>query len=454
MKRFVGMVITFAVLIAAFVGLGLAFYKAAAGLAVVFERNLGLPASWGAAIANVVTLMLVVAMTSGALLSVAERKWSALMQNRIGANRIKVFGSSLGGLPFLIADAVKMLTKERFLPAGRVKFLFDLAPVLSFAPVFALFAVVPVGPPIEIGQVFQGVTGALGATKVSLQVAAPDAGLLYIFAISSLAVFGTTLAGYSSNNKFALLGGVRASSQMISYEVSLGLALVGIMLTYRSLRLEEIVAAQGAPALGGFPAVGLLLQPIGFLVYFASAVAETKRAPFDIPEGESEIVGFNVEYSGMQWGMMFLTEFVEVAILSGFVAVLFLGGWNPILFQAQFDALREAQPLLGAAVGTGVFLTKMFAMMWLQYIIRWLLPRFRFDQVQKLCWKVLLPTSILNIFVTAAAVLVDPSLQLLTWIGIGELAVVVALVVWAGQAPAPAGAHGAHGAAHAHASGH
>ncbi len=452
MKRFVGMCITFAVLLAAFVGLGWAFYKAAAGLAWGFA-SLGLPAAWGAGIANIVTLMLVVAMTSGALLSVAERKWSALMQNRIGANRIKVFGSSLGGIPFLIADAVKMLTKEKFLPAGRTKFLFDLAPVLTFAPVFALFVVMPVGPPIPIREVFAGAAGVVGNAMVSLQVAAPDAGLIYVFAISSLAVFGTSLAGWSSNNKYALLGGVRASSQMISYEVSLGLALVGTMLAYRSLKLEEIVAAQGAPVLGGIPAIGLLLQPVGFLVYFASAIAETKRAPFDIPEGESEIVGFNVEYSGMQWGMMFITEFVEVAILSAFVTTLFLGGWQPIIFQAQFDALMRAQPLTAAALGAGIFLAKMFAIMWLQLIIRWLLPRFRIDQVQKLCWKILLPTSLANIFVTAAAVLIDPSLQLLAWIGLAFIAVIVALIVWAGRAPAPAGEHG-HGHAHANASGH
>jgi NADH-quinone oxidoreductase subunit H len=451
-KRFVGMVITFAVLLVAFVGLGWAFYKAAAGLAWAFGLA-GLPPAWGAGIANVVTLMMVVAMASGSLLSVAERKWSALIQNRVGANRIKVFGSALGGIPFLVADAIKMLTKERFLPAGRVKFLFDLAPVLAFAPVLAVFAVVPVGPPIAVRDVFAGVTGAAANAVVSLQVASPDAGLLYIFAISSLAVFGTSLAGYSSNNKFALLGGVRASSQMISYEVSLGLALVGTMLAFRTLRLEEIVAAQGTPVLGGIPAVGLLLQPVGFLVYFASAVAETKRAPFDIPEGESEIVGYNVEYSGMQWGMMFLTEFIEVAVLSGFVTALFLGGWQPILFQAQFEELMRAQPLLGASLGAGIFLAKMFVMMWVQYLIRWLLPRFRFDQVQKLCWKILLPTSLANIFVTAAAVLIDPSLQLLAWIGAGTLAVIVALIVWAGRAPAPAGEHG-HGPAHAHASGH
>jgi len=445
-KRFVGMCITFAVLGAVFVALGGAFYLAAAWLASVFAGSFGLPPEWGAGVANVVTLMFVVLMVSASLLSVAERKWSALIQNRIGANRITVFGNPLGGIPFLLADAVKMLTKERFLPAGRTKILFDLAPVLTFAPVFALFAVIPVGPPMRIGALLGGVSRAVADTVISLQVGSPDVGLLYIFAISSLAVFGTSLAGWSSNNKFALLGGVRAASQMISYEVSLGLSLVGTMLAFRTLRLEEMVARQGEGILGGIPALGLLLQPIGFLVFFASAFAETKRAPFDLPEGESEIVGFQVEYSGMQWGLMFLTEFAEITVLSGILTAIFLGGWQPILFQPQFDALKTQAPLLYVSLGAGIFLAKMMAMMWLQYIIRWLLPRFRYDQIQKLCWKILLPTTLVNIFVTAAAVLIDPSLQLLMWIGLGTIAVIVAITMASGRAPAEEHGH-AHAAA-------
>jgi NADH-quinone oxidoreductase subunit H len=449
-KRFVGMIIAFSALGVLLVAVGWVGYLAAAALARVFF-GLGLPASWGAAVSNLIVVMFVIMMLSTSMLTVAERKWAALIQNRIGANQIKVFGNSLAGIPFFIADAVKMLTKERFAPAGRTKFLYELAPIISFVPVFALFAVVPVGPSIEIGRIFQGVGGALEATRVSLQVASPDAGLLYVFAISSLAVFGTSLAGWSSNNKYALLGGVRASSQMISYEVSLGLSLVGLMLAFQTLRLEEMVVAQGRPVLGGLPAVGILLQPIGFLVFFASSFAETKRAPFDLPEGESEIVGFFIEYSGMQWGLMFLAEFVEIVVLAGITTAVFLGGWQPIVFQAQFDQLLKDAPLWAGALGAGVFCVKMIFMMWLQLVIRWLLPRFRYDQVQKLCWKILLPTAIANIFVTAAAVLIDPSLQLLAWIGVAVIAVVVALTVWSSRSPAPAAEHG-HG--HAHAAGH
>jgi NADH-quinone oxidoreductase subunit H len=444
------MCVTFAVLLVVLLVLGGLFYAAAAGLGMVFGNQWGLlSAPLGVAIANTLTMMLVVQMISASLLTVAERKWAALIQNRIGANRIKVFGNPLVGIPFLIADAVKMLTKEAFAPAGRSKLFFYLAPLLTFVPIFVLFAVVPVGPQITIGDVFRSAGGALGQVPISLQVASPDAGLLYVFAISSMAVFGTSLAGWASNNKYALLGGVRASSQMISYEVALGLSLVGMMIALQTLRLEEMVVRQGMPVLGGLPALGILIQPLGFLVFFASAFAETKRAPFDLPEGESEIVGFFIEYSGMQWGLMFLAEFIEIVVLAGLTTAIFLGGWHPIVFEGWLKA--NLSPLAFGAVCVLAFLVKMIFMMWLQLVIRWLLPRFRYDQVQKLCWKILLPTSLANVFITGAAVLIDPSLQLLMWIGIGTIGVIVALTAWSGRAAAPAAEHG-HG--HAHATGH
>jgi NADH-quinone oxidoreductase subunit H len=437
------MLILFAVLALGLVGLSALFYLAAGGLAWVFADVLGLPPSFGAAIANVLTLMLVVMMISGSLLTVAERKWSAMMQNRIGANRIRVFGSALGGIPYLAADALKMLTKENAEPESRTRFLFQIAPVLAFAPVFALFAIVPVGPPIPLRGIVDAATGALGATAVALQVATLDAGLLYLFAISSLAVYGTSIAGWASNNKLALLGGVRASSQMISYEVSLGLSLVGCMLAYRTLRLEEMAAAQGAAVIGPIPALGILLQPVGFLIFFASAFAETKRAPFDLPEGESEIVGYFVEYSGMKFGLMFLAEFVEIVVLAAVITAIFLGAWHPIVVST--DWLRQAvSPLPFAAICAAAFILKMIVVMWLQLTIRWLLPRFRFDQIQKLCWKILLPAALTNIFVTAAALLIDPSMRLLAWLGVATLVVVAVLTAAVGRGPAAADAHAAH----------
>ena len=256
MTRFFGMILVLAGLMAGLVLLAAGCYLAAGWLGWGFARLAPGPevspaaVFFGASVANVVTILLVIVMTCAALLTVAERKWSALIQNRIGANRIKVFGSALGGIPFLAADALKMLTKERSDTRGRAQLLYELAPVLAFAPVLAVFAIVPLGPGIELNQI-PGLVGsvATGAVqKIALQVTSIDAGLLYLFAISSLAVYGTALAGWASNNKLALLGGVRASSQMISYEVSLGLSLVGAMLAYRSLRLEEMVLAQGTPA--------------------------------------------------------------------------------------------------------------------------------------------------------------------------------------------------------------
>jgi NADH-quinone oxidoreductase subunit H len=443
------MIVVLVALLAGLVLLSAGFYWLAGVFALGFAR-LGMPPSFGAALANLLTLLLVVVMISATLLSVAERKWSALIQNRIGANRIRVFGSALGGIPFVIADALKMLTKEKFQPALSSKFLFNLAPVISFAPVLALFAIIPVGPEVKLRSIV-GAEGALGQVGVALQVAAPDAGLIYLFAIASLAVYGTSLAGWASNNKLALLGGVRAASQMISYEVSLGLSLAGAMIAYRTLRLEEMVVAQGAAVLGPVPALGILLQPIGFLVFFASAFAETKRAPFDLPEGESEIVGYFVEYSGMQFGLMFLAEFVEIVVLSAVVTAVFFGGWHPIFFEGW---LREnLSPLAFAAVGAGAFLGKMIVLMWLQLTIRWLLPRFRYDQIQKLCWKIMLPVALGNVFVTGAAVLLDPSLRLLAWIGVATLVGVAALTAAASRAPEPEHAGHGHGATHA-AAGH
>jgi NADH-quinone oxidoreductase subunit H len=274
--------------------------------------------------------------------------------------------------------------------------------------------------------------------------------MLWIFAIASLAVYGTSLAGWASNNKFALLGGIRASSQMISYEVSLGLSLVGTMMAYQSLRIEQMVEAQGQLLWGFLPALGVFLQPVALLIFFASAFAETKRAPFDLPEGESEIVGYFVEYPGMKFGMMFLAEFIEVVVLAAVTSAIFFGGWHPVLFEGW---LREnLSPIWFASVCAGAFLAKVLLLCWLQLVIRWTLPRFRFDQIQHLCWKILLPVTLGNVFLTGALILIDPSLELLAVVGLVEIVaivVVTAVVSRKGEAPAPAHAH-----AHAAAAGH
>jgi NADH-quinone oxidoreductase subunit H len=434
-RRLVGMLVFLVVFPLFLTGFAWVAYLAAgwlAGLAV----GQGLPAAYGAAAANLVFLMLIFLMISSSGLTIGERKWSAMMQNRLGPNRIRPFGNPLGGLPYLVADALKMLTKENIEPSARSRLLYELAPIVSFAPAFALFAVVPVGPSVPV----------LGQT-VSLQVANPDAGLLYLFAIASLAVYGTALAGWASNNKLAILGGVRACSQMMSYEVSLGLSLAGAMMAYGTLRLDDMVARQleqGRLLWGWLPALGFILQPVGLVLFFVSAFAETKRAPFDLPEGESEIVGYFVEYPGMKFGMMFLAEFIEIVVLAGVVTAVFFGGWHPVLFEGWLRA--HLSPLAFASVCGGSFLLKTMALAWLQLVIRWTLPRFRFDQIQKLCWKMMLPAAIANVFVTGALVLADPSLESLAVVGLVEiaaLAAITAAVARAPQAAAPGEAHAA-----------
>ncbi len=400
-------------------------------------------------VVNMLTLMLLFVMVIATLLTLAERKWSALMQDRIGPNRarldgIPVIGKFLGkfsiaGAPHILTDVLKMLTKEAFQPAGASKFLFNLAPMLAFAPPFALFAVVPAGPTVVVaGQ------------KLMMAVANPDFGLLYIFAIASLAVYGTSLAGWASNNKFALLGGVRAASQMISYEVALGLSLVGMMIAFGTVQL-------GGPAgmsemqsrylwgghIGGFdiglPAWGIFLQPLGFVLFFAAAFAETKRAPFDVPEGESEIIGYFVEYSGMQFGLFMISEFVEVVVLAAVLVAIFFGAWylpfgnewvmGLSIFQYKTAGGFEVGNILQGAFFASVFWGKVIFLCFIQLLIRWTLPRFRYDQIQTLGWKILLPVGLVNLFVTGALILWDPSLRMLALCGFLEIGIVLALTI-------------------------
>jgi NADH-quinone oxidoreductase subunit H len=409
---------------------------------------------------NMVFLSVVFVMVMSASLTVADRKWGALMQNRMGPNRARLalpwFSTHpFGGIPHLVADAVKMLTKEAFIPATASKFLFNLAPVLGFAAVFALFAVVPAGPTVVVMN-----------KVVSMVVATPDFGVLYLFAIASLAVYGTSLAGWASNNKLSLLGGVRASSQMISYEVALGLSLVGMMICFDTVRLSSD-AATGALGMTdaqarylwqvagwdlGLPAWGIFLQPVGFILFFAAAFAETKRAPFDVPEAESEILGYFVEYSGMQFGLFMIGEYVEVVILSGVITAVFLGGYHLPFGEAWILAnvpyLRENGWLWGALLAT-VFWIKVLFMAWLQLLVRWTFPRFRYDHIQRLGWKMLLPLGLMNLFVTAALILWDPSLRALAAVGFVEIGVVLALSM---TTKAKAAVHDApaHGVAAAH----
>jgi NADH-quinone oxidoreductase subunit H len=437
---------------AAFVGVTAAFYA----LAALGERALlkwfGVPGGGGAV--NSVTLMVLMLMVFAGLLTLAERKWSGAMQDRIGPNRANIGSFRWGGLPHFLADALKMIFKEDFTPERASKFLFSVAPALVFVPAMLLFAVVPVAPPI-----YTSLHGLLAEpVTVALQVAAPDFGVLFVFAFASLAVYGTTIAGWASNNKLALLGAVRASSQMIGYEVALGLSLVGMMLTFSTVRLDAMSALQGTWLWGGtgafdvgLPAWGIFLQPIGFLLFFAAAFAETKRAPFDMPEGESEIVGYFVEYSGLKFGLFMISEFVEVVVLSGVITAIFLGGYH-LPFGERWLQMHIGPNWLATLQGA-TFWVKVLIMCWLQLTVRWTFPRFRYDQVQKLCWKMLLPLGLANIFVSGALVLLDRGdLRLLALAGILEIVVMVAVIA---VKPKPAAVpQVAEAAAHGHAAGH
>ncbi|MGZ6076391.1 MAG: complex I subunit 1/NuoH family protein [Myxococcaceae bacterium] len=408
-------------------------------------------------VSNLVILVLGFIMIIATFLTLAERKWSAMMQDRIGPNRATINlpglrGRPLGGVFHVATDALKMLFKEDFRPKNADPLLFNLGPILAFAPVLALFAVVPVGP-----QVTATLLGF--SHRVGLQVSNPDFGLLWVFAIASLAVYGTSLAGWASNNKFALLGGVRASSQMISYEVALGLGLVGVMMCFASVRLPELIAGQtsflwggamdvgsGGPLAFGIPAWGIFLQPIGFVVFFTAAFAETKRAPFDVPEGESEIIGYFVEYSGMKFGLFMISEFAEVVILAAITTAIFFGGWH-IGFAGDAWLTRalgaEHGILLGAIYAT-IFWVKVLVLCYVQLAIRWTFPRFRYDQIQTLGWKILLPQALANIFISGALLLLDPSLRTLAIVGVLEICFVLALALRRGDKDVAHGADDAH----------
>ena len=330
-----------------------------------------------------------------------ERKVSALIQDRIGANRAAILGfAGLGLVNTLVADPIKFLLKEDVVLAGTDHVLHFLAPVLSLVPVLVTFAVVPFGDVLQVG----------GRT-INLQAAELNVGILYILAMVSLGVYGVVLGGWASNNRWSLLGGIRGSAQMISYEIAMGLAVVSVVLTYNTLDLQVMARAQGHLIGGWLPGWGILYQPVAFLVFMTAGVAESKRIPFDLPEGESELVsGYFTEYSGAKHLMFMMSDFVEVVLVAALVTTLFFGGWQvPYLgrdgFHFPWGAALALPSLAVAIVQVTAFALKMIAFTWLQIVIRWTLPRFRYDQLMRLGWKGLLPLSLANVMVSALLVL-------------------------------------------------
>jgi NADH-quinone oxidoreductase subunit H len=275
-----------------------------------------------------------------------ERKASAFMQDRIGPNRAQILGIRLGGLIHPLADVVKLLFKEELMPRAAHPRYFFVAPALMLGVALCLFAAIPLADVVDLP----------GGKSIAMQVADLNVGILYIFAISSLAVYGVVLAGWSSNNKWSFLGGLRSSAQMISYEIPLALSVIGLLMVLGTIHLNELVRAQGESFFWIIPKWGIFVQPLGFLLFMVSALAETNRVPFDLPEGESEIVaGYHTEYSSMRFALFFMAEGVSLVVVSSLLVTLFLGGWQvPGLTTAE---LRAGAPgllrigLVGLLVG-------------------------------------------------------------------------------------------------------
>jgi len=355
----------------------------------------------------------------GTILTWVERKQGALMSDRIGANRAYV------RLPFTdvrlvwiglfhgIADGLKLMLKEDFRPASYDAFAYALAPWVVFTPVLLVFAVVPFGGalvPAELFAWWPALAAWFGERSYQLQIARLDAGLLIVFAFGGLTVIGAMLAGWSSSNKFSMLGALRAGSQMISYELVMGLTVLGLILIYGTVDLANIVREQSGLLLGWLPAWGVFLQPFAAVLFLTAAMAENRRTPFDLPEAESELIaGYFTEYSAMKMGLFMFAEFIEIAVIAAIFSTLFLGGYNlPYMHDGGFSLPGGTE--IALAHGTVVvlqlltFLAKVMFMSSFQILVRWSLPRFRYDQLLRFAWKFLFPIALANLVVTAIAV--------------------------------------------------
>jgi len=324
-------------------------------------------------------------LTTVVVLVWLERRISAFMQDRIGPNRVGPFG-----LLQTSADVVKLLMKEDIVPKNAFKAIHDLAPIISIGVAFSTFAVIPFGNTIE-----------LFGEQVQLMIADVNVGILYILAITSLGVYGLTLAGWSSNNKYSLLGGLRSSAQMISYEISMGLSIIGVLMIAGTLRLDQIVLRQASYIGGWLPAWNIFLQPVAFVTFVVAAFAETNRLPFDLPEAEPELVGgYHTEYSGLKFGLFFLAEYANMITSSAIITTLFFGGWHfPYIDSVSIS------PFLLSLLQVGTFCAKVTLVLVFFIVIRWTLPRFRYDQLMNLGWKVMLPLALANVLATGFVIL-------------------------------------------------
>jgi NADH-quinone oxidoreductase subunit H len=338
-------------------------------------------------------------MNLGSLLTWVERKQSAMMQDRIGANRANIGPFKVIGLFQVIADSIKMIFKEDFIPPEGNKFLHTLAPMISLFFVLMSFAMIPIGNTITIGN-----------HVINLAIVNSNVALLIMFAMMSLGIYGVVFAGYASNNNYALIGSLRGSAQMFSYEITFGATVIGLLLIFQTFNVQEIVMKQQGLLFGFYPRWGIFLQPLGFILFLTAGLAETKRNPFDLPEGEAEIVGYFIEYSGLKWGVFMLVDFLETVLIGALATVLFLGGWQvPFLMPDGFhfgSNFIQLAPIWVTVLQIASFFIKLSFFMWFFMLVRWSLPRFRYDQLMKLGWKMMLPLSLLNILLTAVILLI------------------------------------------------
>ena len=330
-------------------------------------------------VATLVKIGVVVGALMGSIvvLTWAERRVSGWIQDRYGPNRVGPFG-----LLQPVADGLKFLLKEDVIPPQAHRPLYILAPAMAFVPALTAFAVIPFGSPLVIA----------GHT-IPLVIADVDVGVLFALAVMSMGVYGIVIAGWASNSKYSMMGGLRSSAQLISYELALGLAVLGVLMGAGSLRLTEIVDLQRGIWWN------VVLQPLGFIVFVVAAFAETNRLPFDLPEAESELVaGYHTEYSSMKFAMFFMAEYINMVTSSALMVALFLGGWH----LPGLERLLSGNAL--ALAHAGVFVAKVAGLLFVFIWVRWTLPRFRYDQLMRIGWRVLLPLAFVNVFLVGVLV--------------------------------------------------
>lgn len=327
-----------------------------------------------------VTVIFLITLTVAAYSTLAERKIAGYLQDRVGPNR-----AGPGGMFQPLADGLKMFFKEEIIPTDSSSALFILGPSLALFTALIGSAVIPWGESIMIAD-----------TLISLQVADINVGILYIFGVVSLGVYGLMIGGWASNNKFSLMGAIRAASQSISYEIPMGLSIIALLMTTNTLSMKEIVEQQHGMNWN------ILYQPLGFLVFMICSFAETNRTPFDLPECETELVGgYHTEYSGFKMGAFMFAEYINMFVSSAVMATLYFGGYN----YPGMDWVNEMTgSLIGPLIGMAILLAKIFAFIFFFMWVRWTIPRFRYDQLMDLGWKVLIPLAIANIVITGIVI--------------------------------------------------